>query len=317
MKNLLLFLGLSLSIPAFANLSFDPSLILNAAKNYQGPFMVNPSGETRQASQVYLPLQYDANTEWPLVILLHGFGGTAEQEDTYLTMRFRASEKAFVLVTPQGLSTPAGTAIPGGPDYSGRPFWNATDFCCDFARTRVDDVSYLNRLIDAVSAEYKIDPRRIYVFGHSNGGFMANRLACEIGDRLAGIASLAGGTFDQVAKCAKPVAVPFLQIHAPNDDTVVYDLNTQYGGGVQAVNQWIQRNGCTGPATKLARQDFLLLKSGEETSIQEWQNCTSSKPVAFWTIDEFTAKNHNPHIPFFNWSFSGAVLDFLLKNRRD
>jgi hypothetical protein len=60
MKNLLLFLGLSLSIPAFANLSFDPSLILNAAKNYQGPFMVNPSGETRQASQVYLTLQYDA-----------------------------------------------------------------------------------------------------------------------------------------------------------------------------------------------------------------------------------------------------------------
>ncbi len=282
---------------------------------YQGPIDINPQGATRLAAKVYLPLQYDTKDKWPLVILLHGFSGTAEDEDSYLTLRYRVSSKGFILLTPQGTAVPKGTIIPDGSDISGYPFWNATDYCCDFGKTNVDDVGYLRQLIAKVKADYHVDSSRVYLFGHSNGGFMANRLACEFGEELAGIASLAGGAYKSPAQCRNPKPIPFLQIHAVNDDTIVYGGTPQYAGGQDTIQQWVSRNGCAGPGKTGAPKDFLFMIPGPDTSERVWNKCASGKDVVFWTIKKFETQGHNPHVPLFNLNFSDAVLNFLLSHR--
>jgi len=296
--------------------SHIPAVPSVLAKPFQGPILVGADGHNRPQAKVYLPLQFASQEQWPLVILLHGFSGTADVEDQYLTLRYRVSSRGFVLLTPDGTLTPKGTKGVDGKDLGGNPFWNATDFCCDFGRTRVDDVGYLTKLIETVKAKYNIDPARIYVIGHSNGGFMANRLACEIGDQLAAVASLAGGTYADPTKCRDPKPVNYLQIHAADDVRIGYDSGLPlYAGGKATVEQWVTKNGCGAAGQKTLNKDFVLAIPGNDTSMEAWRDCSTGKTVAFWTIKPFESKHHDPHIPIFNLDFTGAVLDFLFEQR--
>ena len=288
------------------------------AKPYQGPLLVEAQGHRRAPAKVYLPLQFASQESWPLVVLLHGFSGTADQQDQYFTLRYRVSGRGFVLLTPDGTLTPKGTLGQDGKDLGGNPFWNATDFCCDFARTDVDDVGYLRKLIDTVKLKYNIDPHRIYIFGHSNGGFMANRLACEMGAELAGIANLAGGSFADPAMCRDPKPVSYLQIHAPDDKTISYESGLpQYAGGKPTIAQWITKNGCSEKARPTLNKDFVLAIPGNDTSMEAWSECSSGRTIMLWTIKAYEDKYHNAHVPIFNLNFTDAVLDFLFTQKKE
>lgn len=295
-----------------ATTPIPPKAFPHIANPFLGPFNVNPEGAKRAPAKVYLPLDFARKEQWPLVVLLHGFSGTADTEDLYLTLRFRVSARGFVLLTPDGTATPAGVKGADGRDLSGLQFWNATDFCCDFGKTAVDDVGYLNKLIRLVTEKYNIDPARVYLFGHSNGGFMANRLACEDGPTFAGIASLAGGSFASTEQCTQPKPIKYLQIHALNDKTIPYHDDPRFAGGSATVQQWLARNKCQGASRKTLHQDFLLLAPGNDTALEAWNDCESGKPVAFWTIQAHEGEHHDPHVPIFNLNFTDAVLSFLL-----
>jgi polyhydroxybutyrate depolymerase len=227
-------------------------------------------------------------------------------------LRFRASLRGFILVAPEGTVTPDGTSVEG-KDVSGNQFWNATDACCDFAKTGVDDLSYLRKLITDMKLKYQVDRNKIYIISHSNGGFMANRLACEMGESFAGIANLAGGSFKDIKNCKKPVAIPYLHIHATNDPTITYESTTSYAAGPETVAQWVQRNGCGEAAINTRKMDYVFLIPGEDTTETSWKNCKSGKDVAFWTIRAHETAGHSPHVPFFNLNFTDDVLNFLFK----
>lgn len=299
--------------PASLEKSGVPEVSVLSSYSYQGPYEINPKGYDRKKAKIYLPTQYQESSDWPLVILLHGFSGTAVDQDNYLTLRFRASRRGFILLTPEGTITPNGTLAPDGTDLGGNQFWNATDFCCDFAKTGVDDVKYLKDLISYVKTHYKVNSKKVYLFGHSNGGFMANRLACELKDTFAGIASLAGGSMKLLADCQSPGLVSFLQIHAENDKTVLYKGATEYASGVETVGHWLQRNSCSTEVKRPKDQDYLFLIRGNDTKIQEWKKCAPGKEVSLWSIGAFEARGHSPHVPLFNLNFTESVLDFLLR----
>ena len=284
------------------------------AKPFDGPHALAVPGIDRVPAKVYLPLQYQDKEKWPLVVLLHGFSGTSEAEDAYLTLRFRVSSRGFILATPDGTVTPANTKTPDGRDLGGNQFWNATDFCCDFAKTGVDDTTYLRRLVETLSREYRVDPKRIYLFGHSNGGFMANRLACEMGDQIAAIADLAGGSFKDPQACRAPRPIPYLQIHAVDDPTISFKPVAGYAGGQETVEQWGARNGCRGNPADGPAKDYVFLIPGQDTKPKLWQNCASGKEVALWEIRPYETKGHNAHIPLFHLSFTDDVLSFLLSH---
>jgi polyhydroxybutyrate depolymerase len=121
----------------------------------------------------------------PLVILLHGHGGSAAQimgqgsNIAPLSMWLRIADREQVL-----LAAPDGTQ-----GRNGKEGWND---CRADARTnpKTDDVGLISDIINAAIADNDADPERIYVMGMSNGGIMAFRLAIEMGARLAGIATM-------------------------------------------------------------------------------------------------------------------------------
>ena len=120
----------------------------------------------------------------PLLVFLHGYTSNGRQADHYMHLRQLADDRGFIVATPDGTAT------------GGTSFWSATDACCNFVRSSVDDTGYLRALVEAVQAQFPVDSKQIYFSGHSNGGFMSYRMACDHADLIAGIASLAGAAFD-------------------------------------------------------------------------------------------------------------------------
>ncbi|HMO11205.1 MAG TPA: hypothetical protein PKB06_06850, partial [Actinotalea sp.] len=130
--------------------------------------------------RLHVPTGYDDSGPAALVVGLHGYTSRAEELDSYLGLAAAADERAFLRALPEGETNDAGdrywNAVPGG--------------CCDFYGAGTDDVEYLSRLLSTVQDSYDVD--RVALVGPSNGGFMAQRFACDREDGVDGIAALAG-----------------------------------------------------------------------------------------------------------------------------
>ena len=121
--------------------------------------------------QVHLPSGFNLlrnNDPAPLIIGIHGFNATPSFLESLIQLKDVAQDNGFIYMLPLGIKNTIGAR-----------FWKATDACCDFADMGRDDSFYLSSLIKEVKRRVSVDPRRVYIIGHSNGGFMAHRLACE------------------------------------------------------------------------------------------------------------------------------------------
>lgn len=227
-----------------------------------------------------VPTGYDAAKPAPLLISLHGYGSTAEEQESYVGFKSLAESKTFLYAYPQGT-----------PGIQEANFWNATDACCGFG-SPVDDVAYIAAVIDDVSARYKVDASRIWVFGHSNGGFMAHRLACDLSTRLAAIISLAGAVWKDETKCAPTSPVSVVQLHGDKDTTIRYEGGTasDLGGpahpsAAQTVATWAKKNGCAGAIGLKGRYDIERALVGDETRVESYAGCPAGVDVELWTIE--------------------------------
>ncbi len=245
-----------------------------------------------------VPPGYDPAKPTPLVVLLHGYTGSGEKHESYFKLGAVAAAETFLYAYPDGTV-----------DANGNRFWNAGGACCNFFGSKVDDVAYLTAVIDDMSARYNVDPRRIYLVGHSNGGFMAHRMACELSGRIAAIVSLAGTMAAPPAcKAASPVAV--LQVHGDMDATVSYAGGTlvvgaaAYLGAKEVVAAWATRNGCGAsplPSTETLDLDSSL--AGAETTVER-HACTTGA-AELWTIKA------GAHVPRFQATWAGLVWGFM------
>lgn len=143
----------------------------------------------------------------PLVVVLHGGGGgNGAQVEQQTGFTATADQHGFVVTYPNG---------------TGRTrllTWNAGT-CCGYARDqRVDDVRFLHAMLDALAAEFRVDPARVYVTGFSNGAMMAYRLGCELTDRIAAIAPVSGALNTEPCTPSRPL--PVLHIHGTADQHV-------------------------------------------------------------------------------------------------
>ena len=247
--------------------------------------------------EVFVPSGYDAATAAPLVILLHGYGATGAIQDFYFNMQPQAEARGFLYAFPDGT-----------PNQISSNAWNATNACCHDDDS-VDDSGYLTFIIDDVSSKYNVDPSRIFLVGHSNGGFMSYRMACEHADRIAGIVSLAGATFIDTAQCAPTEPVNILQIHGTDDGTIAYDggstpLGT-YPSAETTVAKWSAYNGCTTTIETLGTIDFNLNVDGVETTMTAFTGCPVDGAVELWTMAD------SPHIPALHSTFAADIIDWL------
>src|SRR5580700_7872847 len=129
---------------------------------------------------LHVPATYSCATAAPLVIMLHGYGSTGASEEAYLNITDESDKRGFLYAHPDGTK-----------DTLGIEFWNATNACCNDFGSTVDDSSYLDGLVHEIEGAYDVDEKRVYFVGHSNGGFMSYRMACDHAGDIAAIASLA------------------------------------------------------------------------------------------------------------------------------
>jgi poly(3-hydroxybutyrate) depolymerase len=154
-------------------------------------------GYTHRTHCVYVPRIVSrpplAAAGVPLIVGLHGLGSSGQELDSYLRLTALADSRGFILILPDGLTAGpvvvATDAAPIAAPGSGR-YWAGTDSCCNWWEGPDEDSAYLRALILAAQAAYHVDPKRVYITGHSNGAFMAHRMACDHADIVAGIGAL-------------------------------------------------------------------------------------------------------------------------------
>ena len=209
-----------------------------------------------------LPVDRSAAPLVPLVLALHGSDGSARDMESLTGYDDVADREGFIVAYADGLP------IDLGANFISRS-WNSGECCEPAVSAGVDDAGFLGLLLDRLIARYPVDPRRIFVVGHSNGAIMAQELGCRMADRIAGIASVSGA-LDDTRACQPDRPVPFLEIHG------TYDQNVAWEAGEQGVSAWRQFNGCSNDASE---------SFDNAVTTTSWSSCADGTRVVFQSID--------------------------------
>jgi polyhydroxybutyrate depolymerase len=248
--------------------------------------------------RLFVPSTYNAAFPAPLIISLHGYAQSGDKFEKYLKLTPVAEARGILYVHPDGTA-----------DKSGTRFWNATPECCDIHKPKVDDNGYLTSIIDQISKSYSVDPDRIYIIGHSNGGFMANTMACLHADRFAAVVSLAGGGYAKSSMCKPSSPINILEIWGTKD--VTFTGNHMMGkfvpGAVKTAAIWGALDHCSKTTYVLPQKlDLDSKQKGSETTQRQYTECKDNADVEFWTIAGA------PHVPTLSKNFTVDIVDFLL-----
>lgn len=176
----------------------------------------------------------------PVVIALHGVTSNAATMAAITEIQRYADRDGFIGLVPNGSGSLSG--------------WNAG--WIDLTGRKADDVGFVRTILDRTEGEFSVDKRRVFVLGHSNGAFLANAVAADLGSRVAAFASVAGSIgLKNGTRIPEPKApVSALFIHGLADTVVSYD------GSVQALISpvsapdtaafWAKADGAKSPPTK-------------------------------------------------------------------
>jgi len=226
-----------------------------------------------------VPRAYDGTKPLPLVIVLHGWTASARIAEQATHMGEESDKEGFVMVAPDGVGSPQG--------------WNAGFI--NLSGKQVDDVKFIDALLDKVESEVGIDTDRVFVAGHSNGAFLANLLAARLSTRVAAIASVAGtvgvpskdGGFKIIDPAVGPVSV--MLIHGKMDRMVQYastDVALLHGvGAMESAKWWAKQDGCSltpteskSPNGYVVTDTFPGGKNGTEVTLVSISNGTHDWP---------------------------------------
>lgn len=196
-------------------------------------------GKTRTYS-FYVPASYVPGQPVPMVIGLHGLSSSGADFAQYRDFRPIADTANFIVVHPDGAS------------LLGIKYWNYENI----AGTNVDDVGFIEELINVISASHSINQNRIYCAGMSNGSFMAYYLACET-DRFAAIGTVTGSMSTTMYNNCNPInPTPSIHIHGTGDNTNPY-IGTSTMTSISDLTMfWVNQNSCNITPTMTAVADI-------------------------------------------------------------
>jgi polyhydroxybutyrate depolymerase len=272
-------------------------ILLIAPVNISGAHATNVVFPGDRSFSLFVPNSYNSSNPAPLVIALTGYNQSGADFEKYLRLTPLAQADGFLYTYPDG-----------SKDLHGIRFWNGTPECCDFQSPKVDDAKYIMSIIAQVKAKYSVDPNRIYIIGHSNGGFLANNLACNYSDQIAAIVNMAGGSYTKQSACKPNSPISVLEIWGTADDT--YAINHILGkpipGALKIFSTWGATNHCSTPLTLPQKLDLDSKITGAETTVVQFQNCPAGTAIDFWRI---VGAGHAPNLTV---DFDPQIINWLM-----
>ena len=220
--------------------------------------LVIRSGGFDRVAQVHIPKGFKADSKLPLVLMLHGAGGSGQYILDKDGWAAKADQERFVAVAPDGLP-----AFPRLPKASGTnpAIWNSGQLKPNSPRAAVDDVAYLKQLLDQLKTTVTYDEQQVFVVGHSNGGMMAFRLASELSDRFTAVGAVAGLLTLENPQPKKPL--PTLCMLGSKDPLMPIDGGEvklpwgtrQYKPVSESLSKWAKAIGCEEEPKVITEQD--------------------------------------------------------------
>ena len=189
---------------------------------------------------VHVPKGHNLKTPLPVVLALHGATMNGPMMASFSGLNRKADEAGFIAVYPNGTGKHSSF------------FWNGGGAAMN---DKVDDVAFIDALLDDLGRAYPVDARRVYATGMSNGAIMAYRLAAELSGRIAAIAPVSGTVATEIGQPKRPVSV--LHFHGTSDEFIPFTggrgaksiFGTNYRPVEDSIRAWVTANGCDETAT--------------------------------------------------------------------
>ncbi len=235
------------------------------------------SGGLKRCYLLHIPPEYEPGYSLPLMISLPGFTSNPTGQQYLTRWNEVADNESLIVVYPQGTSFPLR--------------WNSSE---TFTDSDVDDIQFITDLIDEVSNIVAVDPTRIYVDGMSNGGSMANRVACELADKVAAVGVVTGPPIEPPGGCNPQRPISLIAFYGTEDPLVTYEggivsesfisklINrsshpVSFPSVESYIEAWAERNGCP-PLPEL------IPANGDASGVR-YTDCKDSTEIVFYTIE--------------------------------
>ncbi len=242
-------------------------------------------GGLTRSYRVYQSPNYNATTPASLLIALHGLGDNMTNFSG-IGFNYIADTANIICIFPQAVSDPfVGAAWNSGAGQFGY-----------YPNSTVDDIGFINAMIDTTKANYAIDHSRVYLCGFSMGGFMTEKMALQSNNRIAAFASMSGTFGSQITTFNPGRHVPIAHFHGTSDSTVYYSGNLYGKDADSLISFWVLNNGCNPTPTIYSYTDAVA------DSI---------------TVDRFEYSNGDPQSDVWFFKMYGAAHTVLYKPAND
>jgi len=233
------------------------------------------SGGVERSYQLHEPAQSLPGTR-PLVLVLHGGGGNGVISAAMSGFNAKADAEGFLAVYPNG----------SGRFGERLLTWNATHCCAYAMRENAKDVGFISDLIGELIRRDRVDPKRVYVTGMSNGAMMSFRLGRELSNKIAAIAPVVGAMFGD--ETPPPLPMPIIMFNSRTDKSVPFEGgpakiragttvgNADYKPAAFALDFWAKANRCNQPPT-IAQQPGV--------TITRFDRCDANASVVLYALD--------------------------------
>ncbi|HLK16639.1 MAG TPA: PHB depolymerase family esterase [Fimbriimonadaceae bacterium] len=255
-----------LALLATLNLAACRPPVPEASSPVVGPGRYDRTMSVDGVQRKYLlvvPEGYSAGRSAPLIVLLHGYSSNGPQIAAYSRLAKLADRDGFILAAPTGMGRVNG--------------WN-----CGFANLGargVDDIKFVGELMTKLEAELAVDPKRIYVAGHSNGAMLSYAVGAAYSDRVAALGIVAGSNGVDLPHFKRTVPAPKQPVsaiifHGTNDRLLPYNAGSNskclYLNPLGSAILWARGDGITADSkqTTLGDSGSAIQWSGNSADVE-------------------------------------------------